>query len=361
MPTSFEPLVRALLKTTPDMLATVRRAGRLDRVDQLVPRPDGTAHTWSSQGLPWFAPVGDFGPHVGGITNAKCTADRVQARRTRDDSKLDYGRALMIEDRDHREPLVLLHGVTGSKTMWRHVEPLLSTRFETHAISALGHRGGTMAPGRVTIRDVVDDAERSLDRLGLDRPHLAGNSLGGWVALELARRNRARSVCALSPAGCWESAAGNHQYGARKLRSTVAMTRRTRWALPVLAHLAPVRRFALRDNAEAGQRVSAADLLTLADDLLACTVWDDLLSTSDELGPMSPLPCPVTLAWSERDRILPIGVYGRYARQLFPEATWAPIAHVGHVPMLDDPAAVAVAISAAAEAAGGNDSGARRS
>jgi pimeloyl-ACP methyl ester carboxylesterase len=50
---------------------------------------------------------------------------------------------------------------------------------------------------------MVDAAERYLDECGLDRPHLAGNSMGGFVAIELARRGRAASVCALSSAGFW--------------------------------------------------------------------------------------------------------------------------------------------------------------
>ena len=51
----------------------------------------------------------------------------------------------------------------------------------------------------------MDDLERLLDELGLAKAHLAGNSLGGWAALELARRGRALTVCALSPAGAWGS------------------------------------------------------------------------------------------------------------------------------------------------------------
>ena len=50
---------------------------------------------------------------------------------------------------------------------------------------------------------MVDAAESFLDEHGLARPHLAGNSLGGWVAIELARRGCAASVCAFSPAGFW--------------------------------------------------------------------------------------------------------------------------------------------------------------
>ncbi len=40
-----------------------------------------------------------------------------------------------------------------------------------------------------------------MGRAGFDRAHIAGNSLGGWIALELARRGRAETVTAISPGG----------------------------------------------------------------------------------------------------------------------------------------------------------------
>jgi pimeloyl-ACP methyl ester carboxylesterase len=98
------------------------------------------------------------------------------------------------------EPLVLLHGVAATEAIWKHVVPLTAGRHDTVAITLLGHRGGPASKPGDDVTQVVDDAERQLDSLGLDRPHIAGNSLGGWVALELARRGRAASVCALAPA-----------------------------------------------------------------------------------------------------------------------------------------------------------------
>jgi pimeloyl-ACP methyl ester carboxylesterase len=92
------------------------------------------------------------------------------------------------------EPLLLLHGVTGSARMWKHVVPLLAPHHDVIAPTALGHRGGKRAERRpVRVTDVVDDVERCIDEYGFDRVHLAGNSLGGWVALELARRGRGLS------------------------------------------------------------------------------------------------------------------------------------------------------------------------
>src|SRR5581483_8960211 len=117
------------------------------------------------------------------------------------------------------EPLMLLHDVTGSAEMWRRVIPLLSPHHDVIAPTALGHRGGAVPSTRpTTIQHVVDDTERLIDRLGFGRVHLAGNSLGGWVALELARRGRALSVCALSPAGAWGASGQDREESRKKLR-----------------------------------------------------------------------------------------------------------------------------------------------
>ena len=242
------------------------------------------------------------------------------------------------------EPVVLFHGVTGSETMWRNVIPRLAPSYDTIALTALGHRGGR--PGRpgASVRDLVDDAERSLDELGLERPHLAGNSLGGWMAIELARRGRAASVCALSPAGFWDTADGGHLDGARKLRRAINLARRTRKVMPWAARVALARRIVLRDVAVHGDRVTRGDLLEVNDDLLACTLRDELLSTEEQIAPLDPLPCPIVLAWSQRDRILPAGTSGARARLLLPQATWKLIPGVGHVPVFDDPQLVAQTI-----------------
>ncbi|MFN8104274.1 MAG: alpha/beta fold hydrolase [Acidimicrobiia bacterium] len=250
--------------------------------------------------------------------------------------------------RGEGEPLVLLHGITGSETMWRRVVPLLAPDHDVIAFTELGHRGGTPAGSGTRVADVVDDAERHLDDLGLDKAHLAGNSLGGWVALELARRGRALSVCALSPAGCWHAGTREQTRGTSRLEMIATATKLTRPLLPLLARVPAVRKLALRDNAVHGERVSAAELLTLADDLLACTVLGDLLGTDEQLEPLDQLPCPVVIAWAERDRILPETGHGARARALFPGARYRVLPGVGHVPMFDDPGLTASVIVDAA-------------
>jgi pimeloyl-ACP methyl ester carboxylesterase len=237
---------------------------------------------------------------------------------------------------------VLLHGVLGSENMWRRVLPLVAPYHDTIAFTALGHRGGhaaTRRPARIT--DVVDDAERVIGDLGIDRAHFAGNSLGGWVALELARRGRALSVCAFSPAGCWKPNGGRTPRAVAALRATMRQTRLGRFVLPILARSSTFRQRVMRLNAVHGDRLRPAELVELADDLLGCTIGKDLLQQADALAPLDPAPCPITIAWGDKDRLLPLKVYGDRARELMPRARFLVLEGVGHVPMFDAPDLVA--------------------
>jgi pimeloyl-ACP methyl ester carboxylesterase len=230
-----------------------------------------------------------------------------------------------------------------SARVWEGVQPLLEPHHEVVALTTLGHRGGA-APKRrpVKVTDLVDEAERELDALGLERPHIAGNSLGGWMAIELARRGRARTVCALSPAGSWTAGTAEQMASVRKIRRSITMARMGR-ALPMslLMRLAVVRRLVLRDIAEHGERLSPAQSLEATRDLLGCTVADDMLSTDEEIGPLDPLPCPITLAWAGDDKLLPAEINGAVARRRIPQAIFVELAGAGHVAMIDDPESVA--------------------
>jgi pimeloyl-ACP methyl ester carboxylesterase len=235
---------------------------------------------------------------------------------------------------------------------WDNVLPFLEPCHDVVALTALGHRGGAAASSHpVCVRDLVDDTERALDERGLDQPHVAGNSLGGWMAIELARRGRARSVCALSPAGMWSARTAEQTSGVRKIRRTVREARLGRPA-PFLMRSASVRRVAFRHAAVHGDRLTSSQAVDATADLLECTITDHILRTDDEVEPLDPLPCPVTLAWSGEDAIVPLEVNGAVARRRLPQARFVVLAGVGHVPMIDDPQLVARAIleSTAADA-----------
>jgi pimeloyl-ACP methyl ester carboxylesterase len=240
-------------------------------------------------------------------------------------------------------PLVLFHGVLCSANVWERVVPLVAPHHETVALTALGHRGGSPARVRpARFAHVIDDAQDALDRLGLDKAHLAGNSMGGWVALELARRGRAASVCAFSPAGCWTSADADVTGGAAtRLRAAIRQARFGRYFLPLLARSARFRRWAMRLNAAHGDRLTPGEMVARAMDLLECNIGEDLLKTDEALAPFASLPCPVTIAWSERDRVLPMRSHGERAKAIVSGSRFLVLEGLGHVPMFDDPSLVA--------------------
>ena len=112
--------------------------------------------------------------------------------------------------------MVLLHGFTDTWRCWELVLPMLERRYDVLAPTLAGHAGGPEIEGPVTDAAIADAVERAMDEAGFETAHLVGNSLGDYVALQLAARDRARTVVALAPAGGWaegdDSAAKAHAH-----------------------------------------------------------------------------------------------------------------------------------------------------
>lgn len=245
-----------------------------------------------------------------------------------------------------KPPLVLLHGGSWSGDQWRDVVPLLAAHHEVHTPTALGHRGGPVVQRRpVTIWDVIDESERYLDECGLDRPHVAGHSMGGFTALELARRGRAASVCAISPGGLWSD---DLRLRAMKgVRRQLALGRLMRPITPLLMKSPGMRRRVMTDATLHGDRLSYQRAIEITKESAACTVTDDIFNNADEhVARMDPLPCPITIAWAEKDRILPVGLCEAIARDRLPSATFTVLPGLPHNPTIDDPELVARTILA---------------
>jgi pimeloyl-ACP methyl ester carboxylesterase len=201
----------------------------------------------------------------------------------------------------------------------------------------------------VTMNDVLDAAQHYLDKRGLNRPHLAGNSLGAYMAIELARRGRAASVCALAPPGLWSLGDGL-QARAMDPRGR-ALGHLMRPLSPLMFRSASVRKRAFRDLAVHGDHLTPAQAVAITDDSLACEIFDDLSADEWHIAPLDPLPCPITVVWSEKDRVLPMAEFASGFSERLPQATLKVLAGVGHVPMIDDPRLVARTILAVTGAA----------
>ncbi len=243
-----------------------------------------------------------------------------------------------------RSAVVLLHGLTASGAAWQDVVPHLRPHHETYTPTAIGHRGGHPVQRRpATVYDVVDWAESYLDEHKLHSPHVVGHSMGGFVAIELARRGRAATVCALSPGGFWSPGDGLREVTMSKVTRGAGIARLTRPITPVVLKSATMRRLWFGGaGAVHGDRITAQRGVEIIDDYLGCTVYNEIFSTNDEyVAPLDPLPCPITLAWSEKDALLPVDSHGPAARERLPQAQFTILPDVGHDPMMDDPALVA--------------------
>src|SRR5215213_2318896 len=98
-------------------------------------------------------------------------------------------------------PLVLIHGIGSQWQMWQPVLDRLARERDVIAVDLPGFGDSPPLPGTPSVEALAGAVAELLGELGIERPHAAGNSLGGGVALELGRRGDARSVCVLSPAG----------------------------------------------------------------------------------------------------------------------------------------------------------------
>jgi pimeloyl-ACP methyl ester carboxylesterase len=254
--------------------------------------------------------------------------------------------SLVIEPR-HRtgdgEPLVLLHGFTGTWRVWLPVIPPLAEQFDVLVPTLGGHCGADAWPqgSEPTIAALADAAEAELDSAGIETAHLAGNSLGGWLALELAKRGRARSVVGIAPAGGWERGDEKEQ------RRLIGFFKRTRLlttlAYPHVRSLVTrpgLRKLMFRDVMEHGERVRPGDAAHMMQGVLECSIFFEFMDSVIRDGPAAELDtitCPVLIAWPEHDRVLPPRRYAEAYKAAIPGSELIELRGCGHVPMWDDP------------------------
>ncbi len=247
------------------------------------------------------------------------------------------------------EPLLLLHGFTASADAWSPILPALEKHHDTIAVTFHGHSGGPPIPPGFghTMSDSADLAEAELDAAGIGKVHLVGNSLGGWLAIELARRGRALSMVAISPGGGWEPGSAEQRRIRRLFRRIRASLRIVGPLAPFLARFAATRRVALGEIIAHPERMSPPDARGMIEAAWRCDAFDGVmgaLSREPAPAPILQSDCRMRLVWGTRDRMLPMPRYSDRWRKVLPTADWVELEGAGHVPMFDEPGAVARAI-----------------
>jgi pimeloyl-ACP methyl ester carboxylesterase len=235
-------------------------------------------------------------------------------------------------------PLVLLHGFTGSWRIWDLVLPALEREHEVFAPTLPGHAGGP--PVDEITHDTIPDAiERMMDELEWETAHVVGNSLGGYVALQLAARGRARTAVALAPAGGWADESYKEM-----LRDFERMHELAKAAAPHAEAIA-----ATPD----GRRQATQFITTHGEDLPPDVVANVVRAAAGCHGavPMieyaiehawtldaERITAPTRIVWGTEDVLLPWpSAAARYRNDWLPHADWVELDGVGHCPQVDVP------------------------
>ena len=240
--------------------------------------------------------------------------------------------------------LLLLHGLCGTWHIWKPVLKLLEARHRVIALTLPGHQGGPdyTGEGDATVAGMADQLIALLHARGIRQAHVAGNSLGGWLSLELARRGFALSVVALSPAGGWTTAA-DYRAVARPFRLIYALMPLILFLCGLFLGFAGFRRFLGRKTMEHADRVPASDFRDSLRAVASTRVLPGLLRAMGLHGPIAPMdaPVPIRIAWSERDGVIPFERYGQPMLARIHGAGHTTVSGAGHVPMYDNPQQVA--------------------
>lgn len=240
------------------------------------------------------------------------------------------------------EPLVLIHGLTHRRQGWYPVLEHLTDHRTVVLIDLPGHGESpdlVLRDGDVqgTLSAALVEA---MNALGLERPHVAGNSLGGRVALEMAADGMVASATTLSPAAFWYGSLDfvyirllfSWLTGSAGLLSPAA---------PMLSRSALARHLMTGVIAAHGERIPREEFVGDVRGMRrAVPAMRKIFPAAEPFTRSVSADVPVTIAWAEHDLIL-MTYQARLAERRMPHATHVRLHGCGHVPMADDPEQVA--------------------
>jgi pimeloyl-ACP methyl ester carboxylesterase len=217
--------------------------------------------------------------------------------------------------------------------------PALARHHDVLALTLAGHAGGPPIAGEITDTVLADTVEQALDEAGFERAHLVGNSLGGYVALQLAARGRAQTVVALAPAGGW----ADDSY--RELLDLQAsLVEQAKTVAPYADAIVATREGRRRATQLITTNYEHIPAELLAHQLRAVAATQDadrMLAHARRAAwtlDAEHITCPVRVIWGTADKLLPWpSAAARYRNEWLPHADWVELEGVGHCPQLDVP------------------------
>ena len=218
-------------------------------------------------------------------------------------------------------PLLFLHGASGAGT-WLPFMEKLSRRFDVLVPEHPGYGGSDTPSWLDTIHDMAYFYLDFLKAMQLDRVHLVGLSIGGWIAAELAVRSTAR-LATLTLV----SAAGIHVKGVQQI-DTFLRTDEERirdfFHNPALAEemIARVLKPELEDVTLKNRETTAK------------LVWQPRGYDPDLHKWLHRIDCPTLLLWGDSDRLFP-DEYAYAYQRLIPGSKVVVLPECGHLPNIE--------------------------
>jgi pimeloyl-ACP methyl ester carboxylesterase len=180
-----------------------------------------------------------------------------------------------------KQNLILLHGALGSRDQFHELKELLSEQFDVYDLNFSGH-GGSAVAGTFSIDLFVKDTLDFLDSLHLASAHFFGYSMGGYVALKLARDypERVQKIITLGTKFKWdpESAAKD----VRMMNPEVIEQKVPAYAATLAARHHPsdwktimTRTGEMMTGLGAGNAMTTTDFAVIANPVLVCIGTED--------------------------------------------------------------------------------------
>lgn len=235
------------------------------------------------------------------------------------------------------KPLLLVHGLGGSRNSWTPILPALAQSREVIALDLPGHGRTPAEPDSVTFAGLVRSLEGWLGREGLVNVDMVGSSMGARMVLELARRGRSGAVVALDPGGFWRG--WERTFFQATIGASIRLVRALKPSLPGLARNAASRSL-LMAQLSANPWKLEPDLVANELRSFADTPTFDALVRDLATGPMqqgsAEAGSRIVVGWGRKDRLC-LPRQAKRALAAFPSAQLHWFANSGHFPMWDEP------------------------
>ncbi|WP_275271313.1 alpha/beta fold hydrolase [Limnobacter sp. P1] len=239
------------------------------------------------------------------------------------------------------EPLVLIHGFGGSKDNFNRVAYYLTNHYTVYSIDVPGFGASTRdLDADYVINTQIDRVHEIIEKLGLEKPHIGGNSMGGWISGAYAAKypDNVASVWFLAPAGLVES---RKSEVIQKFEKTgeIVLTASNREEFEKIVDVVMYERPAFAP----GFVVDAMAARAATDQPLHKRIYKDFKTVPSDLAavlPASAYKGPGLIVWGKEDRVLHVDG-ATELKAAMPGFDVILMDKVGHVPMMEQPKQVA--------------------